>query len=459
MLRSLDWEVTVADGWLTPELAKAPRKFLPEGPFDLAVFEVQSLSLRSASVVAGHLRLSSSRPFLLATGQMAVTLPEALLAPDGFFDACTTSEPEFTVRDLATAFESGKSRHAIPGLVLPALSGQGTTITPPRALISNPDVLPPPAYDAFPLHAYAKMSAHVPIFGPARWGWLLTSRGCTFGCTFCSPTLRKTHGRKMRYHSIDYVIKQVDHLQYNLGCNALAIEDDLFIHDRDRTIALCAALANRPTKIPFVAQARIDTLDPELINSLQEAGCAALCMGIESGDALIRNKYKRSTLSNAGIEAIVSACHRRKIHTTLYFMIGFPGETRSQMEATLAFARRLKPMMIQVAWYTPYPGSQAWDDWRQAHQDQDITALSHYNAQSSPLESDHLQEVHSFQQEFYRRFYFDPRYLARFLSKRFPYTITQGHELRLAARTVAFLAGRYWDDRARKKPPSSKEMP
>jgi radical SAM superfamily enzyme YgiQ (UPF0313 family) len=389
--------------------------------------------------IANHLKNLNPAPCLAAVGHIASTVPEFLLPPKGQFDVCVTGEPEITMRELCAAILSKKNLADIRGLVLPDPSGTGILRTEERSLVQDLDELSLPAYEYFPMPGYIKMSSHVPVFGRVRWGWLLTSRGCSFRCNFCSPLLRKSYGEKYRVHSIPYVLQQFDFFQEKLHCNAISFEDDVFSFSRTRTIELCRALAQRKKIIPWVAQTRIDTLDKEVIQEMKKAGCTGLCIGIESGDQNIREKFKNCKLTNEEIQNIIQSVHDADIHTTLYFMLGFPDETMEQMQKTFEFALRLKPLMIQVGFYTPYPGSPAWNDFIKNHQAEEILKASHYNVMEFTFGKHKASEIWAFRQRFYRKFYLNFSYMWRYLSKRLPYTISKGYEFSLIHDTLAWL--------------------
>ncbi|MBM4386736.1 MAG: radical SAM protein, partial [Deltaproteobacteria bacterium] len=438
------WDITICDGWLDPLFSEKGEAILPESPCNLAVIHVESLYYEKALQFGRAIKQWFKESLLLAIGHVATTMPEILLEPNGPFDACVDGEPEMTILEAGAAVLSNGNLSDIPGLILPASTPDGILRTTGRRdLIENLDSLPYPAYQYFQFERYAKMSCHAPIFGKVRWGWLLTSRGCSFGCSFCSPLLRKSHGTQYRAHSIGYVVNLVDMLQEKFRCNAIAIEDDVFIYSKKRTIEICEALASRPKPIPWTAQARIDTLDADLIFTMKRAGCVGLCIGIESGDMEIRKRYKNCNLSNEEIEEIIRLVHNSGIHTTLYFMLGFPGETPAQMKSTMVLARKLKPLMIQVAFYTPYPGSKAWEEFIADHPADKALRLSHYNEAGDSCGAVHSAELWEFRQRFYRNFYLNPRYIWRYMTGRFPYTVTQGREIKLACGMLQWLAGRW----------------
>ena len=66
---------------------------------------------------------------------------------------------------------------------------------------------------------------------------------------------------------------------------------DIFGVDRRYALELCAELERRGAVVPFEIRARLDHLGDELIDALGRAGCYRDLLGIETGDAALRNVH------------------------------------------------------------------------------------------------------------------------------------------------------------------------
>lgn len=439
-LREAGFSVEILDLWVVSCSRRRLLERLSANPESPLVVHVDSMNQQVVLDIIRALRdKPGQRKPLIATGQYAEVFPDTLLLPEGPFDACVWGEPEDTLVELCRNLTRTGETGIVPGICIPDTGG-GVLRNAERVLHKDLDALPHPAYDIFDLDAYAKQSAFVPIAGPVRWGWMLSSRGCPFNCEFCSPTLRKSCGSAYRAHTPGYVADLTERLITEFGCNALAFEDDVFSLSRSRTLAIADEFIARRLSIYWTAQTHLSTLDEDVIVRMYESGCRGLCMGVESGNDEIRGRIKGNSLPRKAIEENVALLHKHGIATTLYFMIGSPGETLDQMEETLNLALSLKPMMIQLAFYTPYPGSRAWTEYlRENGREAD---LSHYNRFTVNLSAATRDEVLAFYQKFYRRFYLNPEFIGRFLRHRLPYTIRQNgrREWLLLLRSLAFLA-------------------
>jgi radical SAM superfamily enzyme YgiQ (UPF0313 family) len=440
-LRQEGFSVDVVDVWVEAIRRRKLIQRISSLKPGIVIAHVDSLNREVVVDLIGHLRetLQQQTKFV-AFGQYAEIFPGQLLGPTGPFDSCVFGEPELTLVELCRNFSEGKDAQGVAGTAYSDPTTARLIRNEERDLIPDLDTLPHPAYDIFDLDLYAKQSSFVPIAGPVRWGWMLSSRGCPFNCEFCSPTLRKSCGRHYRSHSPSYVADVIEDLITRFGCNALAFEDDVFSLSRSRTMEIANELITRKLQIFWTAQTHLSTLDEELITRMKQSGCRGLCMGIEAGNDEVRKRIKSNSLSREMMIRNVALLHKHEIATTLYFMIGSPGETLEQMEETLQLALELKPMMIQLAFYTPYPGSRAWEQYVKETGSQ--PELSHYNRFTVNLSGAKREDVLAFYQKFYRSFYLSPDYILRFLRHRLPYTIRQtgSKEWLLMLRSLAFMS-------------------
>src|SRR6202000_2257809 len=104
------------------------------------------------------------------------------------------------------------------------------------------------------------------------------------------------------------------------------------------------------------------------------------------------------------------------------FMSGRPIETQETIEETIRFAQEIDPFSIQVSIAAPYPGTELY---RQATENGwlDASAMLLGNGiQVSTLRYNHLSpdEIEDAVERMYRRFYFRPRPILRFLREMAP---------------------------------------
>jgi radical SAM superfamily enzyme YgiQ (UPF0313 family) len=255
-------------------------------------------------------------------------------------------EGEHTILDLARALEGKMDLRDVHGLAL--RDGESVVRTAPRTLEDELDRLPVPARDLAPLARYLAFDAHASV---------VTSRGCPYSCIFCSAAAWS--GRRVRYRAPNLCVDEIEELG-RIGFSDITIEDDLFTLNRKHLLAICGDLIRRDTGIRWNAFSRVDTITPEIVETMARAGCQAVCFGVESGNQEILDLAKKKSdlqkvrnamrmTQTAGISAIAS------------FIIGLPGETVETLRKTVEFASQLHEEFGSLCGFhvlAPFPGSE-----------------------------------------------------------------------------------------------------
>ncbi|MFP4656216.1 MAG: B12-binding domain-containing radical SAM protein [Candidatus Woesearchaeota archaeon] len=186
------------------------------------------------------------------------------------------------------------------------------------------------------------------------WGFLTVSKGCPFSCVFCSRTLRVSCGHIPRFFSATETLRRIRRL-IDDGHNFIRFLDDDW-HDKIFIRKICKAIIEEGLEFRWMAQVRADSLDMPTLRLMKKAGCECLNIGVESGsEKILKVLKKEETLED--IRKAFSLCRKLDIYTVAYFMIGNPGETDEDLEMSFDLLKDLRPTMLQIAYFTPYPGS------------------------------------------------------------------------------------------------------
>ena len=220
--------------------------------------------------------------------------------------------------------------------------------TPDREFAQDLDAIPFPARD---------LLIHKDTYDSEDMGLLMTPRGCPFACTYCATSI---WGRKVRSRSIGNIIEEVKSVLARYGTKQFAFKDDSFTINRARTLAFCEALINEGLKINWECNARVDSLDAELLGKMRKAGCNSIKVGIETGSERIQKLISKN-ITHEQCRKAAKALRESGIHWTAYFMMGIPSETREEMYETLRFMKELKPDFASLSVYEPFPGTKLYD--------------------------------------------------------------------------------------------------
>jgi radical SAM superfamily enzyme YgiQ (UPF0313 family) len=272
-------------------------------------------------------------------------------------------EGELSLPRLVSAIE-GNNRPAfaaIPGLMW--RDEDGEIRANPVESITDLDALPLPAYSLvdferlFELQSQG-LSARDDKFHAAS---IITSRGCPYTCTFCS--IHISMGYRWRAHSVEYTMNHIKCLSEKYGVCHLHIEDDNFTFNRNRANEICRRLISEGVRLSWDTPngVRADTLNDDLLENMKKSGCVNLVIAAESGDQGVVNNIIKKRIDLNSIERAARLAKKHGIPMACFFVVGFPGETKKNINDTLNFAVKLYGSyncypFINLA--TPLPGTE-----------------------------------------------------------------------------------------------------
>lgn len=281
------------------------------------------------------------RDIVTIIGGPHVTIkPEEVLKECTALDIAVIGEGEFTFRDIVNTLREGRDLSGIKGIAY--RFGDKIVLNERREFVSDLDDIPFPAYGLADMDRYFASGLRTRASSRARPVSLITSRGCPFNCIFCSIHLHM--GRKWRAHSVRYVLDHIAYLVDRYQIDHIHFEDDNLTFDRQRFESILDGLLGRDLKISWDTPngVRADLLDFELIRKMKSAGCAGLTIGIESGVQTTLEKIIHKKLRLEKVVEVAGFCKTLNLPLNGFYIIGFPGETRQDMQKTVDFAVFLK---------------------------------------------------------------------------------------------------------------------
>lgn len=188
---------------------------------------------------------------------------------------------------------------------------------------------------------------------------IITSRGCPYNCSFCASC--SLWGQKVRYRDIDKVINEVNHVIKKYKIFNFKIQDDTFIINEKRVIEFCKKMIvlNKKyiNKISWRCYGgRVDLITENMLKYMKKSGCKEIDYGIETGDQNILNLMRKKTNIKQAINAI-KLTKKVGIDTRAFMMVGLPGTNEKTAEKDICFLKTAKPDAVNLAIFTPYPGS------------------------------------------------------------------------------------------------------
>jgi radical SAM superfamily enzyme YgiQ (UPF0313 family) len=132
--------------------------------------------------------------------------------------------------------------------------------------------------------------------------------------------------------------------------------DDTFTVRRDRVFELCDEIKKRRLDFTWDVRAHVNTVTPELLRAMADAGCDRIHYGVESGNDRMMKVIKK----NHSVEKVENAFRWTRaagMETLAYFIIGQQTETASDIQDSIDLAKRLAPNYVHFTIFCPYPGT------------------------------------------------------------------------------------------------------
>jgi anaerobic magnesium-protoporphyrin IX monomethyl ester cyclase len=307
----------------------------------------------AAFEAAREIKESGSKAAVIIGGIHASALPVETLKEFSVFDYLVYGEGEETLSSLMKFLIYGGDVRKIQGLCF--RDGKDVIMNEPRKLFDDLDKLPFPDRDALCLSKYIPNEANymrLPTTG------ILSTRGCPFGCNFCSKGI---FGRRVRMRTADNMVDEIRRCRSRYGIKDFRFFDDNISLSRERLKKFCSIIEEKKLDISWNCYSRVDLVDSGILRMMKKAGCYHIKYGIEVGtEKALKLINKGTTLKQA--EEAVRLTKRHGIECKASFMLGIPGEDMNDVEKTIEFSRKLSPDFVSFTILKPLPGSQIYKE-------------------------------------------------------------------------------------------------
>jgi len=263
--------------------------------------------------------------------------------------------------------------------------------TNPRALISDLDTIPYPAYDLYEMDIYFRYSSY-PLsreaFNSKRRATAVWERGCPRGCTFCSHNgmsridLQNIYGKgdrskgelivrqvdkdnntfqmPARWPTPKYAVNNINLLKEKYNIDFVAILDENMTSNKKWTEEFCELYIkeglHETVKWGTLGDAPSVATKPSLIKNMKDAGCTYISFGFESASNKVLNEDIKKGQTQAHLQKTVDVMKENGLRPLTTFMIGNAHEDINDLMETVTFWIRNK-IEIDPFICTPYVGS------------------------------------------------------------------------------------------------------
>ncbi len=270
---------------------------------------------------------------------------ELLTQYNDIIDFIVRGEGEESFPLLLASLANGNYRPDVPGVGYFANGRvhQG----PPPSRIRKLDHLPYPDYHG---HVGLDRVGKITVAG------MVTSRGCPHNCHFCGS--QAFWGHPCIRMSPTRVVSEMEYLQQEYGTEFFKFHDDAFTLPRRRACQIFQEIRRRELSVRLYMHTTIDGVDPDLLEAYRVAGGESIFFGLESGSPRVRKLIGKPPGDFQAFLATVRIAKNLGISVGVFVLLGYPGESISDIRATFSLLEQVKPDDIYVSTVKLQPGTQ-----------------------------------------------------------------------------------------------------
>lgn len=293
-------------------------------------------------------------------GPHSTVYPDKMLENNPEIDFIIMGEGEYSFRELLSELNRGMSDFSgIDGLAY--RKDKLIIVNPKKTSIEGLDALPHPARHLLPMEKYFRINFNQNLSFVPRSVSIMTSRGCNMKCIFCFN--KNFWLNRFRVRSPENIIDEIDAIQKRYKISELQFSDDNLTGNRERALKLFKMMKQK--KYPFRWSTPnglfVESLDDELLKLMKEAGCYEIRIAIESGSEEVLHKIIKKPIRLAKVEETLRYAQKIGLLTSAFMSIGYPGETKEQIEQTFRFARKVRPGCVFLSVASPLPNTELMD--------------------------------------------------------------------------------------------------
>jgi len=269
-------------------------------------------------------------------------------------DFIIIGEGEQTLLQLVNTIKNGeKDLYRLEGI---AFEDNGQIVkTARRNVMRELDTLPMPAWDIIDMEPYRQMWQFSSGYFSIN---VATTRGCPFKCNWCAKPI---YGNRYNSRSPENVVTELKLLKQAFKFDHVWFCDDIFGLKPGWVSKFADLVKQEGLSFKFKIQARADLLLQEnYIQDLARAGCDNVWMGAESGSQKILDAMDKGTTIEQIAEA-TALLKKYRVKPSFFIQFGYLGETKDDIEQTIAMINKLLPHDIGISVSYPLPGTKFYE--------------------------------------------------------------------------------------------------
>ncbi len=319
-----------------PELAAISNLFIHQFNFTLKIARFLKEHFPKIKIVFGGMKPSFEHE-------------EIMSKHNRYIDFIIRGEGEWTLKNLVESIYKGGNYHHIKGI----------TYFKDNKVIKNED--PPMGnLDELPLLDYSILPKDYIICKNPPNINILISRGCFYNCSFCSVSL---FWKKRREYNLQKVLKELQSLS-KIGYSGIIALEESSIDLKNRDMKKFLTEIEKLEKNFFLDYlvTHVNLVDESGLNLLKSAKINTVIYGVESFAKSVLDKVGKN-ITKKGIIKALKLSKKAKLFTSIFIVLGLPGENPQTLELTYKNVKKLFDSQLLdsvfVSNFYPFPQTKA----------------------------------------------------------------------------------------------------
>lgn len=340
------------------EIRKKIREFQPDVVGVSCIFSAQAENAKHALKLVKEI----DPKILTMIGGSHPTYDILNVLDKDYVDFVIIGEGELPTSQLLNALNGGEDLYNIGGLAYKPNGNK--VVNNHRQYIENLDDLPFPAWHLLNMEMYFKINLpQNPYPVGKRVAQIITSRGCSAKCVFCTTT--NFWGNRYRGRSAENVVAEIKELKEKYDIDEIQFTDDNFTLNKKRAMQVLDAIKDLGLHWCAPQGVAVWALDDELLEKMRGSGCYQLTFAVESGNQRVLNEIVKKPLRLEKVKPLVKKAQEFGISVHSFAICGLPGETIENMQETYDFVKDCGFDSASFFVATPLVGSELLDVCRQ----------------------------------------------------------------------------------------------
>jgi len=184
-------------------------------------------------------------------------------------------------------------------------------------------------------------------------------RGCPMKCAMCGE--KNMSHNCIRSRDVVELLDEIVQMSKEYNATKFKFVDPTWCYPKSYVYTFCKEKIRQNFTLKWEAMVHAAFLDEDMMTLMKEANCEQVNVGCESGSQSILNDIGKG-VTITKVKRVFQIGKRLGINMRAFFMIGMPNESCETITETKEFIRELQPDVLGVSIFTPYPGTEFYND-------------------------------------------------------------------------------------------------